>query len=435
MRLARLQSVFGFQTAALLILDGLANVIDFLFHFWMGRVLIPADFAVLQTLNSVMLVYTTASGVFQPVVGRFIAEAHGQGQNDSIPGIFQSFLRASLWLGLGLAGVVFLFSSLIAQWINVPPWTIQISAALIFLSTLRPIAAGSLQGSESFIGFGFARLALSLGRILLVFFFIQAGVGLLGAIIALPFGWLASVLCAFLLLGKSFWMKSKPASTALLREGWKLSFYALFAYLTYMSLTSIDLIWVNQNLSGELAGAYAGLVLMRRIVALLPAEIVIVMFPHVVKTLAKGESPGHVLALTAMIILGVSGLLSVLFFMFSEQLITVVFGSGYQAAVPLLGWMAVATIGVSLSSIWLNYYLAEQPRNFVILLGIALTLEWILLNLLPPSLQSAVLAFGTTGWLLSVAGLVLYASKIGRLPRPDAPRAVSHTYPGGRCQG
>jgi hypothetical protein len=91
MRLPRIQSGFGFQTAVLFVLDGLANVIDFFFHFWMGRVLIPADFAILQTLNSVMLVYTTASGVFQPVVGRFIAEAHGKGQPDSIPGIFQSF--------------------------------------------------------------------------------------------------------------------------------------------------------------------------------------------------------------------------------------------------------------------------------------------------------------------------------------------------------
>lgn len=425
MRLARLQSEFGFQTAALLVLDGLANVIDFFFHFWMGRVLIPADFAILQTLNSVMLVYTTASGVFQPVVGRFIAEAHGKEQSDSIPGIFQSFLRAAFWLGLALAGVILLFSRSIAQFINVPAWTIQIGATLIVLSTLRPVAAGVLQGTENFVAFGFARLALSLSRILLVFFFLPAGVGLFVAVLALPFGWLASVLCAFLLLGKPFWMRSKPASQNLLRDGWKLSFYALLAYLAYMSLTSLDLVWVNQNLPGEVAGAYAGLVLMRRIVALLPGVAVTVMFPRVVKILAKGEFPNRVLAQTAAIIIIVGGLLSFLYFLFNDQLITNIFGESYQAAIPLLGWMAVGTIGVSLSSIWLNYYLAEKPRNFVILLGIAIALEWILLNVFPLSLGSAVLAFGTTGWLLSFAGLMLYIFKIGRLPRRDASRAVS----------
>jgi O-antigen/teichoic acid export membrane protein len=421
MRLSRIRSEFGFQTAVLFLLDGLANVIDFFFHFWMGRVLIPADFAVLQTLNSVMLVYTTASGVFQPVVGRFIAEAHGKGQHTSIPGIFQSFLRAAVWLGLALAGFILLFSKDLAQLINVPAWTIQISVALIFLSTLRPIAAGALQGSENFIAYGFARLALSLGRILLVFFLVQAGTGLLGAVIALPFGWLVSLLCAFLLLGKPFWMRSKPASPRLLREGWKLSSYVLLAYITYMSLTSIDLVWVNQHLSGELAGAYAGLVLMRRIVALLPAAVITVMFPRVVKALARGESPNRVISLTAIIILAVSGLLSVLYFIFNDQLITLIFGRSYAAAIPLLGWMAVATIGVSLSSIWLNYYLAEKPRNFVILLGIAVALEWVLLNLFPPSMQSAVLAFGTTGWLLTFGGFLLYLFKLQPLESNGLP--------------
>jgi hypothetical protein len=79
--------------------------------------------------------------------------------------------------------------------------------------------------------------------------------------------------------------------------------------------------------------------------------------------------------------------------------------------------MGIAMIGVSLSSVWMNYYLAEKPRNFVILLGIAVVLEWLLLNLFPPSMQSAVLAFGTTGWLLTLGGLSLYLFKTGRLPR------------------
>ena len=179
-----------FETATFFLLDGLANAIDFAFHFWMGRVLIPADFAVLQTLNSIMLVYTTASGVFQPVVGRFVAEARGQGRDQAIPAIFQSYLRVAFWLGLILSVFVFSFSNFIAQIFNLPVWTIQLSAGLIFLSTLRPIAAGVLQGQERFISFGLTRLALSLGRVIIVFVLLQAGLGLTGAVIALPFGWL-----------------------------------------------------------------------------------------------------------------------------------------------------------------------------------------------------------------------------------------------------
>jgi O-antigen/teichoic acid export membrane protein len=192
-----------------------------------------------------------------------------------------------------------------------------------------------------------------------------------------------------------------------------------------MTLTSLDLIWVNQNLPGEVAGAYAGLVLMRRIVALLPGVAVTVMFPRVVRSLAAGKQPTHILIQTAAIILAVSGMLSIIYFLFSDSIIRLIFGTEYQAAAPLLGWMGIAMIGVVLGSIWLNYFLADKPRNFVILLGIAVAGEWIFLNLSTPSMQMAVLAFGVTGWLLSLAGLLLYVLSIVRLPRQDASHPVS----------
>jgi O-antigen/teichoic acid export membrane protein len=415
LRLPQMQSEMGFQTAALFVLDGLANVTDFAFHFWMGRVLIPADFAVLQTLNSVMLVYTTVSGVFQPVVGRFVAEARGKGQDDWIRIIFQTFLRAAFWLGIILAVLVFFFSQYIAQLLNLPPWTIQVSAVLIFLSTLRPIPAGVLQGQENFVPFGLVRLALSLARIIFVFFVLRAGLGLKGAVLALPFGWFVSVLCAFLLLRKPLWLNGQVGSSDILRAGWKLSFYALLAYLAYMSLTSLDLVWVNRHLGSEAAGAYAALVLMRRIVALLPGVAVTVMFPRIAATLAQAQLPHRLLIRTASIILATSGLLTVFYFLFSERLLTLIFGSAYATAAPLLGWMGMAMIGVSLSSIWLNYYLAERPRTFVILLVIAVVLESLFLDIFSRSLGGAVLAFGLTGWLLTIAGLFLYLSKMPRL--------------------
>src|SRR5215207_9569387 len=403
-----------FETATFFLLDGLANAIDFAFHFWMGRVLIPADFAILQTLNSIMLVYTTASGVFQPVVGRFVAEARGQRHDDMIPAIFQSYLRVAFWLGVILAVLVFLFSNFIAQIFNLPAWTIQLSAALIFLSTLRPIAAGVLQGQERFISFGLTRLALSVGRILIVFVLFRAGLGLVGAVIALPFGWLISVLCTFLLLGSALWKSQSLTDRDLLAEGWKLSAYALLAYFAYMSLTSLDLVWVNRNLSGEEAGAYASLVLMRRIVVLLPGVAVTVMFSRIAKTLAAGYRPHRLLIQTAAIILAVSGALTILYFVFAKQFTQIIFGNEYQIASPLLGWMGFAMIGVSLSSIWLNYYLAEKPRDFVILLGAAVVLELLFLNLFPTSMQNAILAFGATGWLLALGGLILYSWRLLR---------------------
>jgi hypothetical protein len=111
---------------------------------------------------------------------------------------------------------------------------------------------------------------------------------------------------------------------------------------------------------------------------------------------------------TGTIILLVSSAITLFYFIFGETLIVFVFGESYRVAASLLGWMGLSTIGVSLSSVWLNFYLAQQPRGFVVMLGVAVALEWFLLNLLRPSMQNAVIALGVTGWLLTLGGFLLY---------------------------
>ncbi len=400
----------GIQTASLFVLDGLANATDFAFHFWMGRFLIPTDFAILQTLNSVLLVYVTVNGVFQPAVALFVAEARGTARHASMSAIFQTFLRAALWLGLGMALLVFIFSNHLASWLNLPAWSIQISAIMIFLSTLRPVALGVLQGQERFIPFGVARLLTALGRFILGVVLVESGLGLRGAVISYPIGWLLGILAAFLALGHVIWKHSDQVP-GLLRRGAELSLYALLAYLAFMSLTSLDLVWVNRTLGGDQAGAYASLVLLRRVIALLPSVAVTVMFPRVAAVLVSGRLPDRLLATTAGIILAAGGALTCLYFFYGDQIILSIFGTAYLPAAPLLGWMGLAMIGISLSAIWMNYYLAEKPAFFVSFLIAAVALESILLTQRSASLENATLAFGFTGWSLAIAGLILYLFK------------------------
>lgn len=259
--------------------------------------------------------------------------------------------------------------------------------------------------------FGFTRALTSLGRLVLGVILVAQGGRLFGAVIAFPFGWLVGVVAAFALVGRLAWSRGGNPPHDLLARGWNLSAYALLAYLAFMSLTSEDLIWVNRALPPTLAGAYAGLVLFRRVIALLPGIAVLVMFPRVAAALAQGRLPDRLLINTAAIIAATSGALTAMYFLFGDQLVRGVLGAAYQPASSLMGWMGIAMTGVSLSSIWLNFYLAHRPLAFVIFLGMAVVLEWFLLTLTSASMQDAIRAFGLTGWLLAFGGLLLYLLK------------------------
>jgi O-antigen/teichoic acid export membrane protein len=211
----------------------------------------------------------------------------------------------------------------------------------------------------------------------------------------------------------------------LARRGWNLSVHALLAYLAFMSLAGLDLIWVNRELGGDQAGVYAGLVLLRRVVALLPGAAVTVMFPRIAACLAAGRLPDRLLANTAGVIFAACGALTAVFFLAAPVILTHVFSPVYSNAAPLLGWMALGMTGMAASSIWLNYYLAEKPAAYISFLFIGVALETVLLISLPAGLGSGVLAFGVTGWSLALAGLGLYLVK-SRPALAAAQRVGSH---------
>ena len=61
------------QATFLLAIDAITNVIDYGFHIYLARVLLPVEFAAAQTINTILLVVLTVSAVMQPVVARYVA--------------------------------------------------------------------------------------------------------------------------------------------------------------------------------------------------------------------------------------------------------------------------------------------------------------------------------------------------------------------------
>ena len=139
------------QTSFLLAIDGVTNAIDYGFHIYLARVLLPADFAAAQTINSLLLLVLTTAAVMQPVVARYVAEA-----NLSLDllshtdfAIFRHFLGRSGLVGLAAVLLVWLWRGPLAGWLNLPQTAVSLAAFMIFIASTRPVVAGMLQGQRA----------------------------------------------------------------------------------------------------------------------------------------------------------------------------------------------------------------------------------------------------------------------------------------------
>lgn len=400
------------QVGSLFAIDSVTNLVDYAFHIYLGRVLLPADFAIVQTVNSALLVLITALGVTQPVVARFVVTSQAGLDNPSHEAagasVFRYYFGRSLWLGLILSALAWWGRRPLAGWLNVPPQAIGVTAVMFLLALLRPVVAGLLQGQQRFVAYGLTRLIFSFGRFGAATILIYLGGQALGALAALPIGWTLSMAGSLAFLGLAVWRRGPPLPAGFLAQGLRLSAGAFVSYAAYMGLLNNDLIWVNRTFGSDTAGAYATAVLLRRILTLLPGAVIVIMYPRAVARVIRGEAPDRLLGYTALVITLPTLLVTGLYALFGRPIVHFTFGRAYEAAVPLLGWMGLAMVGYGLAAVWLNFYLATRPAPFAALLAATAVLQLLLLAAFHQSLAQVTAVFALTGWVLAVGGLVIY---------------------------
>lgn len=408
-RLTRWITPVMLQAFLLFGVDMLTNIIDYGYHIYLGSALEPGGFAIVQTMNSVLLIVATAFAAMQPAVARYVAEKSDSSEESGRNAVFQAFFRQSGLLGILLFLLVLLARNQLASWLNVPVAAVAIFAPVIFFALVRPVTFGMLQGRQQFVGFGISRTAFALGRLTTAIVLI----GLLGGraiagVATMSVSAIMALGVALIILGPGVWQRTSKLPLDFVLKGWRLSLAAFLAYTAYIVLLNADLIWVNRTFAPELAGSYAVAVVFRRVIAVLPAAVLVILYPRIVRRVSQGFLPDMQLIKASIVIVFVSLILTVVYFLFGDQLVQFVFGVSYPNSGSLLGWMAVAMIGYGLVSIWLNLYLATRPWPFVVVLSAASALQWILLARGNSSLIEVTADFVLTGWLLAIFGLLLY---------------------------
>ena len=413
------------QTALLFIIDMLTNATDYGFHIYLGRTLAEGAFAQVQTVNSLVLIMVTTFSVLQPVIARYAAANEGAAAN----GYFQRFARLSGIVGLLLALGFAAASKPLGDWLNVPPLAVAFLGGLAVMACVRPVLAGMLQGRQQFIGFGLVRTGFAFGRflsaILLLTLFAKSASN---AVAAYPLGGIISLAVALLFLGNTVWQRGEPVKRSVIHDGLRLSAAAFIAYAAFMSLQNVDLIWVNRLFSAEASGSYASAVVLRRVLAVLPGAVTVILYPRIVNAIEKGQLPDRLLLQAAALITLPTLLLAVAYQLAGDWIVNLVFGAGYDEAGVLLGWFGLAMIGFGLATVWLNLFLATRPWLFVYLLLALAIGQLLLLNGFRPSTLSEVAKIFTIGgWGCAIGGGVLYFGWLrGKLSTISGQQSARH---------
>lgn len=382
-----------------------ANVLNYLYHLAVGRLLGPSLYGELAALISVIGLLGIIPGSVSLVIIKEISSAKNELDVSKLIGWFKTKIFIS---ALIFSTVVLITSPFISSFLNINKVSYLMLIALSFFFSLqagfnRAILQGLLKFKEMVISI----LAENGVKLLLSVILIYIGFQINGAI-------LAFILAGFLglYITNSFLRQDTSAVSTLspnVKAMFKFTIPVAIQTIAITSLYTTDVILVKHFFPSHDVGIYASLSTLGKIIFFATGPIGAVMFPLVSKKKAKGEAVRKIFIYS----FAATGLFAAcsltIYWLFPSLVIKLLYGSAYLEAEKLLVWFGLFISLFTLSSLMITYNLSLGKTKVTILPLIAAIVQIILIFLFHQTLLIVIIT-STIVTALLLLSLLIYSS-------------------------
>ncbi|WP_420644331.1 oligosaccharide flippase family protein [Candidatus Leptofilum sp.] len=398
------------QSLALVAGVTVAYGLDYLFNLVVGRMLTPVEFSIVVALAGVGQVLVVSSRVIQTVVTRYISRFQAGDEADGrIASFFQSMFRAS-WRWGSLAWLILIFLSWpLAAFLQIEEiGPVQALAAATLLMVVRPVVGGALQGLQQFSALSAVQITQALLRLLLGALLVWLGWGAFGAMLSLPLASAIALIVGWTLLDTAVKQKTAVHHQVQLPEMFRYSTYTAAGLIGYALLINMDAILVRRLFDPDIAGNYSAAITLGKVIQFFPVAIIMILFPKAARRQAAQQDAGKILLLAMGIVGLVCGGIALVYGLFPEPIVRLVLGNEYQVEGLVLGLVGLAMLLLSLSNVWLNYFLSTEWTTYVYLIGLGILLQLGAMIVFHDALWQMPAAMVVTGLWLNLAGLIIF---------------------------
>ncbi|MFH1398673.1 MAG: oligosaccharide flippase family protein [Candidatus Woesearchaeota archaeon] len=359
------------HTSIVFIAALISNGFNYIYQLFMGRTLGPEQYGVLGSLFSMIYVITVINCTVLWVVSRYVTQYNVRKEYGKIKTLILNVLRIMLLIGAGGFILMIVGSGVIANFLHIDRIPVILVACFGYLTLFSPALSGTLNGLQRFTRSSFVGMSGTFVKLVLGIALVYAGFGVVGAMCAVLAA--AVVSLALNLYCTRDILLSKATSIKKLNI-FRYSSSVLFGSLLLIILINIDLILVKHFMPAAVAGNYAALTTIGKIILFASSPISGVMFPKVAALYEKKKATGTILknALFYTILITSAGVIC--YFAIPGFLANILFGKTYTIA-QFMGWYALAIAFYSLNNLLVWYNLARKRSRFILLIGICLGIE------------------------------------------------------------
>jgi O-antigen/teichoic acid export membrane protein len=342
----------------MLIGSALVSLMNFGYNVAVARLLGPADFSQAAAAVTLLMLASCINLAYQLVTAKLIAKNETASDR---AGIYTGLLMKSWVVGVVVGAGLALASVPLAAFLRFPSpkLLLLLAAGLVFYIPLGA-KRGGMQGTCKFhrlaISLSFEAVMKLVAAVALVWF----GLGVTGAVAGIS----VSVILAYFLPAQDRELRRAPARgmNAPFRE----SLQAIVFFVGQVIINNVDILLVKHYFSAELAGLYAAIALVGRLLYFASWSVTSAMFPVSAGEKVERDSR-RVLAVPLVFVTAISVIFVIFLTILPRFVIHVLFGAGFNSRnvniEGLLTMNAVAMGVYALSVVLITYEMSRRIAN------------------------------------------------------------------------
>jgi O-antigen/teichoic acid export membrane protein len=288
------------------------------------------------------------------VCAKFVARNQTAGAKARV---YRTLLSKAWMLSLALGAFVFASQHVVADYLHLPNSHL-LAVLAIGIAAYVPLGVrrGAMQGLCSFRGLGASFIVEAVTRLLTGVVLVMLGYGTLGAVGAIS----AAVLAAYFLIpvDPELRVKTEAGEPASFGEG----IQAIVFFVGQVIISNVDILLVKHFFSSDVAGLYAAVALVGRLLYFASWSVVSAMFPVTAAAKPQQEDP-KVILMPLLAVLGLAVVFILSTSLFPHLIIHGIFGVEFHQGEPLLALYATATGIYSLSVVIMAYEMSRRIAN------------------------------------------------------------------------
>ncbi len=347
-------------SVVLLLGSGLTAAINFAYNVAVARILGPAAFGHATAVYTLLTLISAVTLSFQIVPAKVVAQ---QSTLETKGAAYRDFHRGAWGCGVIIALLLVLFQSSISAFLKLPS-PVMVDLIAIGAAFYVPLGSrrGYIQGAYGFRSLSTSLVLEGLVRLCGSLLLVMLGFGVNGVIAANA----AAIAVAYFAAAPK--LPPPVPNQIRLSHALRESMQAIVFFAGQVLINNCDIVLVKHFFTPAVAGLYAAVAMVGRVIFAFSQAVVNSMFPLVAGTGDEERKDLKVIATSLLLVLGIGCSVALVLRLAPASMWTAFFGPGFKVAgkygLPyLLSLYAVTTVIYCLSVVMITYEMSYKIAN------------------------------------------------------------------------